>query len=76
MHPIHSLILKQELVIFGDGNKEKDCRDIFETVDPFLSFRTLTTYIKHSVGEFANDECSLGDSSRLDSRAEYVLVIG
>jgi len=64
------------LVVFRDGDEEEDSGDILETVDPLLSFRTLTTDVKHAVGKVANDESSFGDTGSLDTRAKHVLVVG
>jgi hypothetical protein len=64
------------LVVFADGDEEKDDGDVFETVDPFLSFGTLTSDIEHSVGEVLDVEGCFGDTGRLDSSAQYVLVGG
>jgi hypothetical protein len=64
------------LIVFTDGDEEKDDGDVFETVDPFLSFGTLTSDIEHSVGEVLDVEGCFGDTGRLDSSAQYVLVGG
>jgi 2-phospho-L-lactate transferase/gluconeogenesis factor (CofD/UPF0052 family) len=45
-------------------------------VDPLLSLRSLTTDIEHAVGQVADDEGSLGDTSCLDTRSKDILVIG
>ena len=64
------------LIVFADGDEEEDDGDIFETVDPFLSFGTLTSHIEHSVGEVLDVEGCFGDTCRLDSSAQYVLIGG
>lgn len=67
LHAIHSLIFEEQLVIFGNGDKEEDCSNVLEAVNPLLTFRSLTTNIEHTVSEVADDECGLGDTSCLDS---------
>lgn len=44
-------------------------------MDPLLSLRTLSTDIEHAVGQISDDEGSLGDTSSLDTRSKYVLVV-
>lgn len=75
MHSVHSFIFEQELVIFGDGDQEKDSGDILEAVDPLLSLGTLSTNVEHAVGELFDDEGGLGDTGGLDTRAEDILVV-
>jgi hypothetical protein len=43
------LVFVQDLIILRHGDTENDRRYIFEAVDPFLSFRSLTAHIKQSV---------------------------
>ena len=76
LHPVHCLILEQELVIFRDGHQEEDCSDILKAVDPFLALRTLATNIEHPVGKLPNDECSLRNTSSLDTGAQHILIVG
>jgi hypothetical protein len=45
-------------------------------MDPFLTLGTLTTDVEHAVGKIANDEGGLGDTGRLDTGAEDILVVG
>jgi hypothetical protein len=45
-------------------------------VNPLLTLGSLTTDIEHAVGQIANDEGGLGDTSGLDTRAEDILVSG
>ena len=42
----------------------------------FNHVATLTTDIEHAVRKIADDEGSFGDTSRLDTRSEHVLVVG
>lgn len=76
LHTVHGLIFKQQLVVFGNGDQEEDGGDILEAVNPLLSLGTLTTDIEHAVGQVANDESCLSDTSRLDTGAEDILVSG
>ena len=75
LHTVHRLILEKQLVVLGDGDKEENRGDVLEAVDPLLTFRPLTTDIEHAVGEVADDEGRLGDTGRLDTRAEDILIV-
>ena len=74
MHTVDGLVLKQQLVVFGNGNQEQNGGDVLEAVNPLLSLGSLTTNVEHTVGEIADDESSLGDTGSLDTRAEHILV--
>ncbi len=76
MHTVNSLIFKEQLVVFRDGDKEEDGGDVLEAVYPFLSLRSLASNVEHTVGELADDEGGLSDASSLDSRSKYILVVG
>jgi hypothetical protein len=76
LHAVDRLVLKEQLVVLGDGDQEKDGGDILEAVYPLFSFRSLATDVEHAVCEVADDEGGLGDTSRLDTRPEHVLVVG
>jgi hypothetical protein len=76
LHAVDSLVLEQQLVVFGNGDEEENGRDVLEAVDPLLTLRSLTSDIEHAVGEVANDECGLGDTGCLDTGSEDVLVVG
>ena len=69
LHAVDSLVLEEKLIVLGDGDKEKNGGHIFEAVNPFLSFRPLATYVKHSVRQFPDDESGFSDSGCLDTRA-------
>jgi len=75
LHSVDSLIFEEKLVVFGNGNKEKDGSNVLEAMNPLLSFRSLSTYIEHAVGEVTNNKCCLGDTSGLDTRPENILII-
>ena len=36
LHTVDGFIFEEELVVFGDGDEEKDGGDVLEAVDPFL----------------------------------------
>jgi len=76
LHTIDGLIFEQELVIFRDSDQEKNGGDVFETVNPLFTLRTLTTDVEHTVGQVANNEGCLGDTGGLDTRAKNILVGG
>lgn len=38
LHTVDSLIFEQKLIVFRDGDQEQNGGDIFEAVDPLLSF--------------------------------------
>jgi hypothetical protein len=74
LHTVDSLIFEEELVVLGDGDKEENGGDILEAVNPLLTFGTLSTNVKHAVGEVTNDEGGFGDTRGLDTRTEDILV--
>jgi hypothetical protein len=74
LHTVHSLIFEQQLVVFGDGDEEKDGGNILKAVNPLLSFGPLATDVEHTVSEVSNDEGCLSDAGSLDTRSEDVLV--
>lgn len=75
LHTVYGLILEKKLVIFGDGDKEEDGGNVFETMNPLLALGSLSTNIEHSVGEVANDKCGLSDTCSLYSRSKDILVV-
>jgi hypothetical protein len=75
LHSVHGLILEKQLVVLRNSDKEKDGGDILEAVYPLLTFRSLTADIEHAVCEVTDDEGGLGDTSRLYTRAEDILII-
>lgn len=74
LHTIDRLILEKQLIIFRDSDQKEDRSDVFETMDPLLSFRSLSTNIKHPVREIPNDECRFSNTRGLNARAQYILV--
>lgn len=65
-------ILVEHLVVFGDGDKEDDGGNVLEAVDPLFTLGALSSNIKHAVLELSDLKVGLGDTSRLDTGAEYV----
>jgi hypothetical protein len=76
LHSIDGLVLEEQLIVLGDGNEEKNRCDVLEAVDPLFPLGSLSTHIEHAIGEFTNDEGGLGDSGRLDTRPQYILIVG
>jgi len=76
LHTIDGLVLKQKLVVLGNGNEEEDGCDILEAMDPLLSFRSLSSHIEHAISKVSDDEGGLRDTSSLDTRSENILVVG
>lgn len=67
LHAVNGLVFEQKLIVLRNGDEEEDGGDVLEAVNPLFPFRSLATDIKHAVGEVTNDECRLGNTSRLDS---------
>ena len=38
LHSVDGFVFEEQLIVFGDGNEEKDGRDVLEAVDPLLPF--------------------------------------
>lgn len=76
LHTVDRLIFEKQLIVFGDGNQEENRSHVFEAVNPFLPFGSLTTNIKHPVSQIADDERGFRDTGGLDTRAENILVGG
>lgn len=76
LHTVDGLIFKQQLVVFGDGDQEQNRRHVLEAVNPLLPLGTLTTDVKHPIGQVAYNEGSFGNTGGLDTRAENILVSG
>lgn len=76
LHTVDRLIFEEQLVVFRNGDQEKNRCHVLEAVDPLLTLRTLTTNVEHSVGQVANNEGSFGDTGSLDTGAEDILVSG
>lgn len=76
LHTVDRLVLEQELIVFRNSHEEKDGSDVLETMNPLLPLGSLATNIEHAIGEITNDEGRLGNTGRLHTRSENVLVIG
>lgn len=75
LHSVDGLIFEKELVVLGNGDQEKNRRYVLKAVNPLLSLRSLPTNIEHTVCEFSNDKGCFGDTSRLDTRSQDILVV-
>ena len=75
MHTVDRFILKEELIVLRDGNKEEDSGDVLKAMDPLLSLRSLSSNIEHTVCKVSNDEGGFSDTSSLDTGAQNILVI-
>ena len=67
LHSVDGLVFEEQLIVLGDGNEEKDGRDVLKAMYPFLSLGPLTSNIEHAVCKLADDESSLGNTSGLYS---------
>ena len=76
LHTVYGLVLEQQLVVLGNGDQEQNGGDVLEAVNPLLTLGSLTADVEHPVGQIADDECGLGDTGGLDTRAEDILVSG
>ena len=75
MHSVDGFVFEEELVVFGNCDKEEDGGDILKAVYPLLPLRSLTSDVEHAVCELADDESSLSDASGLHSRSKHILVV-
>ncbi|KAI6757209.1 hypothetical protein HG531_003034 [Fusarium graminearum] len=48
LHSVDGLIFEKELIVFGDGDQEKNGGDVLEAVNPLLSLGSLATNVEHS----------------------------
>lgn len=76
LHTVDRLVFKQELVVFGNGDKEENRGHVLEAVNPLLPLRPLTTHVEHPVRQVADDKGSFRNTGSLDTRAEDILVSG
>ena len=68
------LVLHQALVVSADRYQEHKAVDVLEAMYPLLPFGSLTTDIEHPVRQLAQVEDRLGDTGRLQSGLQEVLV--
>ena len=47
-------LFKKDLIVLAQGHAKYDGGYIFEAVNPFLTFTSLTSDIKHAVGAFVS----------------------
>lgn len=74
--PISDVVLIESLIEGGETYAIKDSGDILKAVHPFLALRALTTNINHDELMVLDGEFGLDDTSRLNTRAKYVLISG
>ena len=74
LHSVDGFILVEHLVILGQGDEENEGRDVFEAVDPFLTFTSLASDVEEAVCEFTNSEHCFRNTGSLDTRAQDVLI--
>jgi len=60
----------------ANSHQEQDDLHVVENVDPLLSFRTLTTDVKHLEGQIARVEDGLADTCRPKACTQDVLISG
>jgi hypothetical protein len=76
LHTVDRLVFEKQLVVLGNSDQKENGRDVLEAVNPLLTLRSLATNIEHSVCELADNESRLGNTSRLDTRPQDILVVG
>lgn len=74
MQAIHRSVLKEHLVVFGNGDEKDERGDILKAVDPFFPLRPLSSHIQHAVREIADNKRRLCDAGCLDARSKHILV--
>jgi len=75
LHTVDRLVFEEQLVVLGNGDQEENGGNILEAMDPLLTLRTLTTDVEHAVGQIADDESRLSNTSGLDTRAQNILIV-
>lgn len=76
LHTIYALILVEHLVILAERDQEHQRGYVLEAVDPLLSLTPLPTNIEELVRQLAHTEVCLGNTSRLDTRPQDILIRG
>lgn len=74
LHSVDGFVFIEHLVVFGQGDEEHESRDIFEAMDPFLTFTPLTSNVEEAICEFSYPEHCLGYTGSLDTRTQNVLI--
>jgi len=72
----HRLVLNEHLIVGTDGHEENNSGDAVKAVNPLLPLGALATHVEHPVDKVTNLELGLGDTRRLNTGAEDVLVVG
>ena len=75
LHTVDGLVFEKKLIVLRDGDKEENSCDILEAVNPLLSFRSLSSDIKHAVCKITDDESRLSNTGRLYPRSQDILVV-
>ena len=70
-----SLVLYQTLIVSTQRGDKHEAMNALEAMNPFLTFRTLATNIKHVVIELPKLEKRFCDSGRAEARAQNVLIV-
>jgi hypothetical protein len=61
------------LIVFAESHDEDDRSDIFEAMDPFLSFRSLSADVEDTKVEIFEGEIDLDDAGGFHSCAKNIL---
>jgi hypothetical protein len=74
VHAVNVRVFVERLVVFGDGDEEDEHVHVLEAVDPLLALRPLSSHVEHDIVELPDLEPLLGETGRLDTRTQNVLV--
>jgi hypothetical protein len=66
-------VLVQHLIVLGHGDTEDDGGDVFEAVDPLLSFGSLTAHVEQLEVEVLERKVHLDNAGGLHSGPQNVL---
>ena len=78
--------LEQHLIVLAERHAENDGRDVFEAMNPLLTFAALASYVKHAVCLYQHDSgamkywmyltvCSIDPSGSVSSRYPWSLSL-
>eukprot|EP01136_Pigoraptor_vietnamica_P040514 Opistho-1_new@12503 len=76
VHAVRRLVLREHLVVPAQRRAKNDRRHILKAVNPLLALGPLATDVKHPEEEALVLEVRLDNASRLDTRAQHVLLAG
>eukprot|EP01137_Pigoraptor_chileana_P032336 Opistho-2@21551 len=74
VHAVCRLIFGKHLVVSAQRGAENNRRHILKAVNPLLALRPLATDIEHPEEEALELKVRLNDASRLDTRAQDILL--